>query len=845
MAVLDSCLKHNMIAYLEKTEGNVEFHEIIDFLKRSSIHHALTVSPVVSTTFVEQFWTSAKSKTINNVRHITAKVAGKSVSISEASIRSDLLFDDADGIDTLPNQAIFDAIQQMGYEGDLTVLTFNKALFSPQWRFLFHTINHCLSSKSTSWDQIPTNIATAVICLTSNQKYNFSKLIFDGMLRHLDAKKKFVMYPHFISIFLDKQLANVSVPLDHFLVNTLTSKVFSFMVKKGKHFSGKVTPLFATMLVQPTQDEGASSERPSEALPTPSPAPTSEVPNEPQIDSSPAQTSEVPIEHQPALSPRPSPTSTIPDSIPETSGENIGGHSSSDKSLSGNEGDITLQNVYDLCLSLCAQVSDQAKEIQDLKAQITKLKKQAKPVIKHHKAYLKSVSLKQRFPRKSFSKKHRVHTESVSKQGRKFAKSESLVQRDPLFDKIPKETVDHMETENAQNEGRTREMVDEDKEIDENILSTEDVLSTDKEGVSTDIGKVSTDRPIVSTDGSKVSTDKHIEGTEEHIEGTEEQVESTDGHKKGTEEEIAAQATQTSTQTPTSKIFGDDETIAKVLLNMSQAKAVSREKEKGVELKDVEETDRPKPTSTRSLLTLKPLPKIDPKDKGKKKIEEEDESESEFWLCVDFEWVGRLGLSTYLASVEDHAFEVEPHRNVDYVAGSQEVQTQNLIYYHLARDRDQYSTHELFSYREVGNEAAFAVVAVDKIYAHESLTFNNTVACEVISKWKVGLKDNMDARSDVYMLNNGCKKCKIRATKVLQQEVVQTLLEGHYILSLEGSLSGDCDVEKNSKWSCIYAVGSQEYKMIRQVSCRPSDTPGFQSHIYMTTYHSFPLMPVS
>ncbi|GJS52058.1 ribonuclease H-like domain-containing protein [Tanacetum coccineum] len=166
---------------------------------------------------------------------------------------------------------------------------------------------------------------------------------------------------------------------------------------------------------------------------------------------------------------------------------------------------------------------------------------------------------------------------------------------------------------------------------------------TDKEGVSTDIEKVSTDRPIVSTDGSKVSTDEHIEGTdaqvegteeniegtEEHIEGTEEQVESTDGHKKGTEEEIAAQATQTSTQTPTSTIFGDDETIAKVLLNMSQAKAVSREKEKGVELKDVEETDRPKPTSTRSLLTLKPLPKIDPKDKGKKKIEEEDESESE------------------------------------------------------------------------------------------------------------------------------------------------------------------------------------------------------------------------
>ncbi|GJX58181.1 hypothetical protein Tco_0289571 [Tanacetum coccineum] len=259
MAVLESCPKHNMVAYLEKTEGNAKFHEVIDFLTLSSIHNALTISPVVSTTFVEQFWMSAKSKIINNVRYITAKVVGKPVSISEASIRSDLLFDDADGIDSLPNQAIFDAIQLMG---------------------------------------------------------------------HLDAKKKFVMYPRFISIFLDKQLMNVPVPLDHFPVNALTSKVFSFMVKKGKHFSGKVTPLFASMLVQPTKDDGTTSERPSEPQPTPSPPHLSEATVEPQSDPS----------------PRPSPSTHIPDSIPDVSGGNQGGQSSSDRSLSGNEGDMTLQN---------------------------------------------------------------------------------------------------------------------------------------------------------------------------------------------------------------------------------------------------------------------------------------------------------------------------------------------------------------------------------------------------------------------------------------------------------------------------------------------------------------------
>ncbi|GJU41149.1 putative ribonuclease H-like domain-containing protein [Tanacetum coccineum] len=286
------------------------------------------------------------------------------------------------------------------------------------------------------------------------------------------------------------------------------------------------------------KDEGALQKDHIEAKPTPSPAPTSEVPNEPQTDSSPAQTSEVPIEQQTDPSPRPSPTTIIP---------------------------ILSQKTFWWEL---LEVSDQAKEIQHLKAQITKLKKQAKP-------------------------------------GRKLAKGKPSVHKDPLFDEIPEDTLDHMETEDAQIMMRTRDTVGEEKEIDKNILSTEDVLSTDKEKVSTDKEKVSTDRPIVSTDGSRVSTDRQIEGH--------------------TEEGSATQATQT----PTSTIFGDDEAIAKVLLNMSQAKAVSREKEKGVELKDIEETDRPRPTSTRSLLTLKPLPKIDPKDKGKKKIEEEDESESE------------------------------------------------------------------------------------------------------------------------------------------------------------------------------------------------------------------------
>ncbi|GKA63559.1 hypothetical protein Tco_0763165 [Tanacetum coccineum] len=120
------------------------------------------------------------------------------------------------------------------------------------------------------------------------------------------------------------------------------------------------------------------------------------------------------------------------------------------------------------------------------------------------------------------------------------------------------------------------------------------------------------------------------------------------------------------------------------------------------------------------------------------------------------------------------------------------------------------------------------------------------VACEIIFKWDAGLKDDMDARSDVYVLSNGCKKCsddnddyywehtpangnvlgmkivkdqsgntlRVSQSRFYNGKLVHTLLEGHSILSLEGSLSGDCDVEKKGKWSCIYAVGSQEYQMV-------------------------------
>ncbi|GKA04895.1 hypothetical protein Tco_0684015 [Tanacetum coccineum] len=51
------------------------------------------------------------------------------------------------------------------------------------------------------------------------------------------------------------------------------------------------------------------------------------------------------------------------------------------------------------------EVSAQAKEIKALKAQVKKLKKGVKPLITHHKAWIKSVALKTRLARKTSLKK--------------------------------------------------------------------------------------------------------------------------------------------------------------------------------------------------------------------------------------------------------------------------------------------------------------------------------------------------------------------------------------------------------------------------------------------------------
>ncbi|GJR47930.1 hypothetical protein Tco_1316033 [Tanacetum coccineum] len=162
------------------------------------------------------------------------------------------------------------------------------------------------------------------------------------------------------------------------------------------------------------------------------------------------------------------------------------------------------------------------------------------------------------------------------------------------LDDIVDDAMDYMESKDAQDEGRTSYVVLEEKENADKKVSTKAPVSTVKPNEGTDKRDEGTDKQDGGTNSTKVSTDRQGEGTADHIEG-----------KKKC---LLTQLQQYTTSTPTLNYIWSEE-IQECLRNWRRPKAHY--------------------FIIRSILTLRPLPKINPKDKGKKRIEEEDESDTE------------------------------------------------------------------------------------------------------------------------------------------------------------------------------------------------------------------------
>ncbi|GJX30447.1 hypothetical protein Tco_0238526 [Tanacetum coccineum] len=160
MTTLKFADTHNMVAFLSKPAKSKGFEQIVDFLNAHTIKYALTINPIIYTSCIEQFWATVKAKTVNGDVQLQALVDGKKIIITESIVRRDLQLEDAEGVDCLPNATIFEQLTLIGYEKISQKLTFYKAVFSPQWKFLIHTILQCLSSKTTTWNKFSSTMAS-------------------------------------------------------------------------------------------------------------------------------------------------------------------------------------------------------------------------------------------------------------------------------------------------------------------------------------------------------------------------------------------------------------------------------------------------------------------------------------------------------------------------------------------------------------------------------------------------------------------------------------------------------------------------------------------------------------
>ncbi|GJS23857.1 putative ribonuclease H-like domain-containing protein [Tanacetum coccineum] len=219
----------DLVAYTDSDYARASLDRkstIGDFLNAQPIKYALTVNPTIYTSRIEQFWATIKVKTVNGEVQLHALVDGKKIIINESTVRRDLQLEDAEGIYCLPNSTIFEQLVLMG-------------------------------AKTTAWNEFSSTMASAIICLATKQKFNFSKYIFESMVKNLDnVSGNFFMYPRFIQVFVNQQLDRLPSHKRIYNAPSHTKKIFGNMKRVGKGFSGRVTPLFPIMVAENQQELG-------------------------------------------------------------------------------------------------------------------------------------------------------------------------------------------------------------------------------------------------------------------------------------------------------------------------------------------------------------------------------------------------------------------------------------------------------------------------------------------------------------------------------------------------------------------------------------------------------------
>nr|GEV45037.1 ribonuclease H-like domain-containing protein [Tanacetum cinerariifolium] len=181
---------------------------------------------------------------------------------------------------------------------------------------------------------------------------------------------KFLMFPRFVQVFLDSQVEGMLKHKEMYVTPSHTKKIFANIKRQGKDFSGKVTPLFENMMVQPQEDRGEDSEIPTDSHHTP-------TVTQPSTSSQPQQ------KHKSKkFKKRITKVSQLSDSTHDVADEHV--TTTSNDPLLSVEDRQKLSELMELCTQLQSRVltlettkANQALEIRSLKRKVKKLKKKA------------------------------------------------------------------------------------------------------------------------------------------------------------------------------------------------------------------------------------------------------------------------------------------------------------------------------------------------------------------------------------------------------------------------------------------------------------------------------------
>nr|GEU98755.1 hypothetical protein [Tanacetum cinerariifolium] len=125
---LQFCDYHNMVAILEKSEQNVDFHPIADFVEASPLRYALTFKPTVYVSHIRQFWSTARIETTEEGTKILATIDGILRIVTESSLRRNLKLKHEEGISSLSDAELFENLTLKGYN------------ISPNQKFTFQKV---------------------------------------------------------------------------------------------------------------------------------------------------------------------------------------------------------------------------------------------------------------------------------------------------------------------------------------------------------------------------------------------------------------------------------------------------------------------------------------------------------------------------------------------------------------------------------------------------------------------------------------------------------------------------------------------------------------------------------